>query len=215
MRSFTVSEKSFSLFSTCFLRQHDYYCDYECMLTGDIAAGCKLLRNRFESKDREWASYTCVLGFHVMGENFNTFWPFVAVVASNQGAVISWSQSMMTVAVVFQVCGWRAPTAPTSTPCVALTVRGWWLWLMTSVKSTSSSTRVLNLRYRSYTVGHTHFIGPPFCLQWLPLRAEKMLFFKCFLSLKRKTEHKVAIYRLRKMVKSNWGKKGSDEMYVE
>lgn len=40
----------------------------ECILTGDIAAGCKLLRNRFESKDREWASYTCVLGFHVMGE---------------------------------------------------------------------------------------------------------------------------------------------------
>lgn len=57
---------------------------------------------------------------------------------------------LMTVAVVFQVCGWRAPTAPTSTPCVALTVRGWWLWLMTSVKSTSSSTRVLNPRYRSY-----------------------------------------------------------------
>lgn len=36
---------------------------------GDVAGGCKLLRNRFESKDREWASYTCVLGFHVMGEN--------------------------------------------------------------------------------------------------------------------------------------------------
>lgn len=35
---------------------------------GDIAGGCKLLRNRFESKDREWASYTCVLGFHVIGE---------------------------------------------------------------------------------------------------------------------------------------------------
>lgn len=35
---------------------------------GDVASGCKLLRNRFESKDREWASYTCVLGFHVMGE---------------------------------------------------------------------------------------------------------------------------------------------------
>ena len=40
----------------------------DCDFTGDIAAGCKLLRNRFESKDREWASYTCVLGFHVMGE---------------------------------------------------------------------------------------------------------------------------------------------------
>ncbi|KAM9426190.1 echinoderm microtubule-associated protein-like 3 isoform 2-T2 [Pholidichthys leucotaenia] len=40
--------------------------DYE-ILYWDIAAGCKLLRNRSESKDREWASYTCVLGFHVMG----------------------------------------------------------------------------------------------------------------------------------------------------
>ncbi|KAG7235431.1 hypothetical protein INR49_002661 [Caranx melampygus] len=40
--------------------------DYE-ILYWDIASGCKLLRNRFESKDREWASYTCVLGFHVMG----------------------------------------------------------------------------------------------------------------------------------------------------
>ncbi|OWK50997.1 Echinoderm microtubule-associated protein-like 3 [Lonchura striata] len=33
----------------------------------DVAGGCKLLRNRFESRDREWASYTCVLGFHVFG----------------------------------------------------------------------------------------------------------------------------------------------------
>ncbi|XP_076829713.1 echinoderm microtubule-associated protein-like 2 isoform X1 [Brachyhypopomus gauderio] len=40
--------------------------DYE-ILYWDVAGGCKLLRNRFESKDREWASYTCVLGFHVMG----------------------------------------------------------------------------------------------------------------------------------------------------
>ncbi|CAL9694578.1 unnamed protein product [Knipowitschia caucasica] len=40
--------------------------DYE-ILYWEIAGGCKLLRNRYESKDREWASYTCVLGFHVMG----------------------------------------------------------------------------------------------------------------------------------------------------
>ncbi|XP_072315121.1 echinoderm microtubule-associated protein-like 2 [Eucyclogobius newberryi] len=40
--------------------------DYE-ILYWDIAGGCKLLRNRYESKDREWASYTCVLGFHVIG----------------------------------------------------------------------------------------------------------------------------------------------------
>uniref|UniRef100_H3BCX7 EMAP like 3 n=1 Tax=Latimeria chalumnae TaxID=7897 RepID=H3BCX7_LATCH len=41
--------------------------DYE-ILYWDVAGGCKLLRNRFDSKDREWASYTCVLGFHVFGE---------------------------------------------------------------------------------------------------------------------------------------------------
>ncbi|NXN96341.1 EMAL3 protein, partial [Rhinopomastus cyanomelas] len=41
--------------------------DYE-ILYWDVAGGCKLLRNRFESRDREWATYTCVLGFHVFGQ---------------------------------------------------------------------------------------------------------------------------------------------------
>lgn len=40
--------------------------DYE-ILYWDIAGGCKLLRNRFESRDREWETYTCVLGYHVFG----------------------------------------------------------------------------------------------------------------------------------------------------
>ncbi|XP_072277725.1 echinoderm microtubule-associated protein-like 3 isoform X2 [Pyxicephalus adspersus] len=40
--------------------------DYE-ILYWDIAGGCKLLRNRFESRDREWSTYTCVLGYHVFG----------------------------------------------------------------------------------------------------------------------------------------------------
>ncbi|XP_063801092.1 echinoderm microtubule-associated protein-like 3 [Pseudophryne corroboree] len=40
--------------------------DYE-ILYWDIAGGCKLLRNRYESRDREWATYTCVLGYHVFG----------------------------------------------------------------------------------------------------------------------------------------------------
>lgn len=38
------------------------------LFSGDVAGGCKLLRNRYESRDREWATYTCVLGFHVYGE---------------------------------------------------------------------------------------------------------------------------------------------------
>lgn len=35
---------------------------------GNVAAGCKLERNRYDNRDREWATYTCVLGFHVYGE---------------------------------------------------------------------------------------------------------------------------------------------------
>lgn len=61
-----------------------------CIFTGDIAAGCKLLRNRFESKDREWASYTCVLGFHVMGEKKSTSFLSKAVVASKRDADDCW-----------------------------------------------------------------------------------------------------------------------------
>lgn len=36
--------------------------------TGDIPNGCKLIRNRSECKDIDWATYTCVLGFHVFGQ---------------------------------------------------------------------------------------------------------------------------------------------------
>uniref|UniRef100_A0A7N4V0B3 Echinoderm microtubule-associated protein-like 3 n=1 Tax=Sarcophilus harrisii TaxID=9305 RepID=A0A7N4V0B3_SARHA len=49
--------KGIDLSWTCFLP----------FLPGDVAGGCKLLRNRYESRDREWATYTCVLGFHVYG----------------------------------------------------------------------------------------------------------------------------------------------------
>ncbi|XP_041920959.1 echinoderm microtubule-associated protein-like 4 isoform X1 [Alosa sapidissima] len=40
--------------------------DYE-ILYWDIPTGCKLIRNRSECKDIDWATYTCVLGFHVFG----------------------------------------------------------------------------------------------------------------------------------------------------
>ncbi|TSK42137.1 Echinoderm microtubule-associated protein-like 4 [Bagarius yarrelli] len=33
----------------------------------DIPNGCKLIRNRSDCKDIDWATYTCVLGFHVFG----------------------------------------------------------------------------------------------------------------------------------------------------
>ncbi|XP_006000802.1 echinoderm microtubule-associated protein-like 4 isoform X2 [Latimeria chalumnae] len=40
--------------------------DYE-ILYWDIPNSCKLIRNRSECKDIDWATYTCVLGFHVFG----------------------------------------------------------------------------------------------------------------------------------------------------
>ncbi|XP_016129329.1 echinoderm microtubule-associated protein-like 4 isoform X5 [Sinocyclocheilus grahami] len=40
--------------------------DYE-ILYWDIPNGCKLIRNRSECKDINWATYTCVLGYHVFG----------------------------------------------------------------------------------------------------------------------------------------------------
>uniref|UniRef100_A0A8C1RLL6 EMAP like 4 n=1 Tax=Cyprinus carpio TaxID=7962 RepID=A0A8C1RLL6_CYPCA len=40
--------------------------DYE-ILYWDIPNGCKLIRNRSECKDIDWATYTCVLGYHVFG----------------------------------------------------------------------------------------------------------------------------------------------------
>ncbi|KAF7710670.1 echinoderm microtubule-associated protein-like 4 isoform X1 [Silurus meridionalis] len=40
--------------------------DYE-ILYWDIPNGCKLIRNRSDCKDIDWATYTCVLGFHVFG----------------------------------------------------------------------------------------------------------------------------------------------------
>lgn len=180
MRSFTVSTNIvFVLKSTDSVIMYCRDWEDKCILTGDIAAGCKLLRNRYESKDREWASYTCVLGFHVMGEKQKMFVPscVVIVVATKQVGV-----TLMTVAVVFQVCGWRALTAQTSTPCVALTVRGWWLWLMTSVKSTCSSTPVLNQRYCLY--GLNSLYSQPTCLMWLSLHV-KQRFLNCLLDIKR------------------------------
>lgn len=40
--------------------------DYE-ILYWDVPNSCKLIRNRSECKDIDWATYTCVLGYHVFG----------------------------------------------------------------------------------------------------------------------------------------------------
>ncbi|KAM3606270.1 uncharacterized protein V6R79_013445 [Siganus canaliculatus] len=40
--------------------------DYE-ILYWDVPNGCQLIRNRSECKDIDWATYTCVLGYHVFG----------------------------------------------------------------------------------------------------------------------------------------------------
>ncbi|KAG9346201.1 hypothetical protein JZ751_008024 [Albula glossodonta] len=40
--------------------------DYE-ILYWDVVNSCRLIRNRSDCKDIDWATYTCVLGFHVFG----------------------------------------------------------------------------------------------------------------------------------------------------
>ncbi|XP_068508578.1 echinoderm microtubule-associated protein-like 4 isoform X6 [Syngnathus scovelli] len=40
--------------------------DYE-ILYWEVPNGCKYIRNRSECKDIDWATYTCVLGYHVFG----------------------------------------------------------------------------------------------------------------------------------------------------
>ncbi|XP_055082992.1 echinoderm microtubule-associated protein-like 4 isoform X2 [Periophthalmus magnuspinnatus] len=40
--------------------------DYE-ILYWDVVNGCSQIRNRSDCKDLDWATYTCVLGFHVFG----------------------------------------------------------------------------------------------------------------------------------------------------
>ncbi|CAL9688254.1 unnamed protein product [Knipowitschia caucasica] len=40
--------------------------DYE-ILYWDVVNGCSQIRNRSDCKDIDWATYTCVLGFHVFG----------------------------------------------------------------------------------------------------------------------------------------------------
>uniref|UniRef100_A0A4W5PEX7 EMAP like 4 n=1 Tax=Hucho hucho TaxID=62062 RepID=A0A4W5PEX7_9TELE len=46
--------------------------DYE-ILYWDIPNGCKYIRNRSECKDIDWATYTCVLGYHVFGHDHYSF----------------------------------------------------------------------------------------------------------------------------------------------
>lgn len=42
------------------------------VFSGDVPNGCKLIRNRSECKDIDWATYTCVLGYHVFGQYIRT-----------------------------------------------------------------------------------------------------------------------------------------------
>lgn len=42
-------------------------CVNSCVFSGDVPNGCNLIRNRSECKDIDWATYTCVLGYHVFG----------------------------------------------------------------------------------------------------------------------------------------------------
>uniref|UniRef100_A0A8C9TE41 EMAP like 4 n=1 Tax=Scleropages formosus TaxID=113540 RepID=A0A8C9TE41_SCLFO len=66
---YTVSEKGrkYSRYGKCTVMSLNIPSCPHVLTLGDIPNGCKLIRNRSECKDIDWATYTCVLGFHVFG----------------------------------------------------------------------------------------------------------------------------------------------------
>lgn len=50
-----------------------------CLFSGDVPNACKYIRNRSECKDIDWATYTCVLGYHVFGQYNGRVCVFVCI----------------------------------------------------------------------------------------------------------------------------------------
>uniref|UniRef100_A0A8C3GC86 EMAP like 3 n=1 Tax=Cyclopterus lumpus TaxID=8103 RepID=A0A8C3GC86_CYCLU len=68
----TESGRRYTRFGKCnghssFITHLDWAKDGKYIMSNSGDYEILYCKNRFESKDREWASYTCVLGFHVMG----------------------------------------------------------------------------------------------------------------------------------------------------
>uniref|UniRef100_A0AAY5KBI3 HELP domain-containing protein n=1 Tax=Esox lucius TaxID=8010 RepID=A0AAY5KBI3_ESOLU len=68
----TESGRRYSRYGKCnghssFITHLDWSKDGKYIMSNSGDYEILYCKNRYESKDREWASYTCVLGFHVMG----------------------------------------------------------------------------------------------------------------------------------------------------
>ncbi|XP_060711773.1 echinoderm microtubule-associated protein-like 2 isoform X2 [Hemiscyllium ocellatum] len=118
--------------------------DYE-ILYWDIGAGCKLLRNRYECKDLEWVSYTCVLGFHVFG-----VWP-----DGSDGTDINAlcrSHNERTVAVADDFCKVHLFQYPCAKPKAPSHVYGGHGSHVTNVRFTHSDTHLISTGGKDTTV---------------------------------------------------------------
>uniref|UniRef100_A0A8C6T4W8 EMAP like 4 n=1 Tax=Neogobius melanostomus TaxID=47308 RepID=A0A8C6T4W8_9GOBI len=86
--------------------------DYE-ILYWDVVNGCSQIRNRSDCKDLNWATYTCVLGFHVFG-----VWPegsdgtdINALVRSHSRRVIALADDFCKVHLFsYPCCTFKAPS---------------------------------------------------------------------------------------------------------
>lgn len=86
--------------------------DYE-ILYWDVPNGCSLIRNRSDCKDIDWATYTCVLGFHVFG-----VWPegsdgtdINALIRSHNRRVIALADDFCKVHLFsYPCCTFKAPS---------------------------------------------------------------------------------------------------------
>ncbi|KAM9809431.1 echinoderm microtubule-associated protein-like 4 isoform 5-T5 [Syngnathus typhle] len=82
--------------------------DYE-ILYWDVPNGCKYIRNRSECKDIDWATYTCVLGYHVFG-----VWPEGSDGTDINAVIRSHNRKVLAVADDF--CKVHLFTYPCATP---------------------------------------------------------------------------------------------------
>ncbi|XP_037127993.1 echinoderm microtubule-associated protein-like 4 isoform X2 [Syngnathus acus] len=82
--------------------------DYE-ILYWEVPNGCKYIRNRSECKDIDWATYTCVLGYHVFG-----VWPEGSDGTDINAVIRSHNRKVLAVADDF--CKVHLFTYPCATP---------------------------------------------------------------------------------------------------
>lgn len=109
-------------------------------ISSGIPSVCKQVVSVETTRDIEWASYTCTLGFQVFGK-----WRPPLTLSASSGACLSFNIHLIHISTALsspQACGPTGQTALTSTLSAGLTIRASWLLEMTLGRSIYSHTPV-------------------------------------------------------------------------